>query len=365
MATLELKAGRPALVLAPMEGVTDAPMRALMSERGGFSFCVTEFFRVSQDVPYGRAFRVHAPEVRDGWKTPSGSLVQLQLLGGDADKLAETALRACRVGAPGIDLNFGCPAPTVNKHDGGATLLKYPERIREIVGAVRRAVPKDIPVSAKLRLGWDTIEPIHRNAEMAAEGGASWITIHGRTKTQGYMPPAYWGPIGEVRRRLGIPVVANGEIWTLDDMRRCRDETGSEHFMLGRSALADPTLVHTLARELGLPSPAPATETDWTSIFARFVYFCSLQSDSQYYALCRMKLWLRMVGHRHAYAWLDPLKRALSLEEFFARLPGGSVAAASLPKWFEPENPLDGTPNVRMRVNARRRVVGAVQPNVL
>ena len=83
-----------------------------------------------------------------------------------------------------------------------------PLRLRGIVETVRRACPPSIPVSAKLRLGFDDPESIHENSEMAAQGGASWITIHGRTKTQGYIPPAYWLPIGVVRRRLGIPVVA-------------------------------------------------------------------------------------------------------------------------------------------------------------
>src|SRR5207237_5465230 len=122
--------------------------------------------------------------------------------------------------------------------------------IRAIVAAVRAAVPEQVPVSAKLRLGWDDIHAIHVNADRAAEGGASWITIHARTKCQGYRPPAYWKPIGEVRSRLPIPVVANGEIWTLDDLRRCRDETGCQHFMLGRGAVADPALARAAAREL-------------------------------------------------------------------------------------------------------------------
>src|SRR5207248_5721486 len=113
--------------------------------------------------------------------------------------------------------------------------------------------PSELPVSAKLRLGWDDMRAVHVNAERAAAGGADWVTIHARTKCQGYRPPAYWKPLGEVRARLGVPVVANGEIWTLDDLRRCREETGCQHFMLGRGALADPTLGRTAARELGIP----------------------------------------------------------------------------------------------------------------
>src|SRR5262249_48036181 len=152
---------------------------------------------------------------------------------------------------------FGCPAPTVNRNDGGATLLNHPCRIREIVSAVRSAVPKDIPVSAKIRLGWDSIDQVYENASMAAEGGASWLTIHARTRTQGYQPPVFYHPISVVRESLSIPVVANGDVFSLDDFLRCRDETGCMHFMIGRGALARPSLSYEIARELGLPSQEP------------------------------------------------------------------------------------------------------------
>ena len=320
---IQVSHGAPALILAPMEGVTDAPMRAIMAERGGFSFCVSEFFRISQDVPYARTIAQHVPELRNDSRTPSGVPIQIQFLGGNAAKLAEAAVRAVSVGASAIDLNFGCPAPTVNRNDGGATLLKYPQRIREIVGAVRTALPGSIPVSAKLRLGWDSMDDIYQNAEMAAQGGASWITIHGRTKTQGYTPPAYWEPIGEVRRRLSIPVVANGEIWTLEDFRRCRDVTGCQHFMLGRSAMADPTLVHQIARELGMPAPAPSP-IDWYNLLKRFAVLCEPFADNPMYTLCRMKQWLRMASNRKEIPWIASVRTQQTLEDFFMAVRAGS-----------------------------------------
>lgn len=314
-----LKAGKPAILLAPMEGITDAPMRALLTERGAFTLCVTEFFRISQDVPHAKVIADHVPELKNDSKTLAGTPVQLQFLGGDPDKLAEAASRACIVGATAIDLNFGCPAPTVNRHDGGATLLKYPERIRTIVAAVRNAVPPEIPVSAKMRLGWDSIDPIHKNADMAAEGGASWITIHGRTKVQGYTPPAYWKPIGEVRRRLSIPVVANGEIWTIDALKRCRDQTECEHFMIGRSALADPTLPHKIAAELGINSPE-VLPIHWPTLFKRFAELCEPYADNPNYTLCRIKQWLRFTSmgpQALDKVHVENLKRSKTLAEFF------------------------------------------------
>src|SRR5688572_12807473 len=140
-ASPSIQAGVPAIVLAPMEGVTDVTMRALLSELGGFSYCVAEFLRVSHSVPGPKVFRRHVPELVHGGRTASGLPVQVQLLGGDADTLAQAALVAVAAGAGAVDLNFGCPARTVNRHDGGATLLKHPERIRAIVATVRAAVP--------------------------------------------------------------------------------------------------------------------------------------------------------------------------------------------------------------------------------
>lgn len=297
-----------------MEGVTDAPMRATLTELGGFSFCVTEFFRISQDVPYVKAFHKHVPELATGAVTSSGVPVQVQLLGGNPEKMALSAVNAVKAGARAIDINFGCPAPTVNRNDGGATLLKYPERIRSIVSAVRAAV--SVPVSAKLRLGWDDVSDIHRNAEAAAEGGAMWLTIHGRTKAQGYRPPAHWEPIGEVRARLGLPVVANGDIWTLDDFRRCRDVTGCSHFMLGRSALADPWLAQDIALELGIPGTAAhASERQWLALLYRFREVAQPHGSSAYYVLSRMKQWLRM-GQLKS----PELNTSQTTEEFFERL---------------------------------------------
>jgi tRNA-dihydrouridine synthase C len=320
----------PALVLAPMEGVTDAPMRALQGECGAFTYCVSEFLRVSQSVPPAKVFLHHIPELRNGSVTPTGLPVQVQLLGGDAQLMAASALKAVECGAAAIDINFGCPAPTVNRHDGGATLLKYPKRIREIVAAVRAAVPKPIPVSAKLRLGWDSIDAIHENATMAAEGGASWITIHARTRTQGYEPPVYWPHIGLVRKRLGIPVIANGDIWNLADFHRCRDETGCARFMLGRGALGRPGLAGQVAAELGLRTPSPlegegevsplrtggSTSVDWHAELQKLIRWTSFHHPLTPEQLAkRMKQWLRMGAKCGTFERFDEIKRLRTAEE--------------------------------------------------
>lgn len=313
--------GQPALVLAPMEGVTDAPMRALMGEMGSFSFSFSEFLRVSHEVPPLHVFYRHIPELKAGCRTPTGLPVVIQLLGGDPGRLAAAALLAVEAGAFAIDLNFGCPAKTVNRHDGGATLLKYPYRIFDIVSTIRAALPPHVTLSAKMRLGWDNVEAIHENARQAEAAGASWITIHGRTKEQGYRPPAYWGPIGQVKRALKIPVIANGDIWSLADFKQCRLETGCEHFMIGRGALANPLLSRQIAAELGLVAAAPLTQypakEEWRPWLQRYAHWSAGHSlpDSRYLTR-RMKQWLKMAQTRGTIDWFDSIKRFEQYKDF-------------------------------------------------
>lgn len=320
---------RPALILAPMQGVTDAPMRGLQGEMGAFTFAVSEFLRVSQEVAPRKMFLRHVPELLYGACTPHGLPVHVQLLGGDPERMALSALNAVRAGARSIDINFGCPAPTVNRNDGGATLLKYPHRIRAIVAAVRAALPVEVPVSAKLRLGWDTLDAIYENACMAVEGGANWITIHGRTRVAGYAPPIFWEPIGKVRQEVPVPVVANGDIWTLDDFKRCQDITGCIHYMLGRGALVNPALPFEVAQALGIGSaPAPSAPItlsgeapNWPALLSKLVEWSIYYEMKNREAMMhRLKQWLKMAERFAGYPHFDRLKRFDRIEEFMSEL---------------------------------------------
>ncbi|MDB9941898.1 tRNA-dihydrouridine synthase [Pseudomonadales bacterium] len=231
------------LVLAPMEGVVDLHMRALLTSLGGLDGCVTEFVRVSnRQVLPERTFRKHCPELDTNSRTASGTPIKLQLLGGCPQTLADNARKAAELGAIAIDLNFGCPTKTVNNSNGGACLLQYPEQIYAIVDAVRRNVPPSIPVSAKIRLGFNDRSLFMENAQAVAAAGAFELTVHARSKADGYKPPAYWEYIGQIREALEIPVIANGEIWSPQDWQRCVDQTGCDDFMLGRGILARPDL---------------------------------------------------------------------------------------------------------------------------
>ncbi len=312
----------PAIILAPMEGVTDAPLRALLTRTGFYDYCVSEFIRVSETVLNQKNFERSVPELLNPEslksKTSAGVPVLVQILGGDPERLALSALNAVKAGALGIDLNFGCPAPTVNRHDGGATLLKYPHRIEEIVRKLRDALPAHITVSAKLRLGFDDPDAIYENAKRAEQGGANWITIHGRTKLQGYIPPAYWKPIGAVKKSLSIPVIANGEIWSLEDLKRCQEESGCIHFMLGRGALAFPTLAGEIRNHLGLKPvlvnqkhtlPNSLSPLAWANVFE--AYNCEPN---------KIKQWARYLNHKRKVEWWDQIKTAKQTSEILSRL---------------------------------------------
>ena len=225
-----------------MEGLADFWVRQALTDIGGYDWCVTEFVRVSGSLLPPRVFYRWCPELRSGARTRAGTPVHVQLLGSDPACMADNAARAVELGAQAIDLNFGCPAKTVNRHRGGAVLLDEPELVHDVVSAVRRAVPAALPVSVKMRLGNNDAEVALDNARAVAAAGAAWLTVHGRTRQQGYTPPAYWDRIGQIREAIDLPLIANGEIWNAEDALRCQRESGCVDLMLGRGAVADPFL---------------------------------------------------------------------------------------------------------------------------
>jgi tRNA-dihydrouridine synthase C len=237
------------ILLAPMEGLLDHLLRDTLTQPGstacessGIDACVTEFIRVTSTLlPEARFHRV-VPELRNQGRTPSGVPVRVQFLGSDPACMADNAAHAAALGALGVDLNFGCPARVVNRHGGGAALLNDPPLMRTIVRAVRQAVPAAVPVTAKMRLGCDTPDFALECAEALADGGAAELVVHARTRSDGYRPPAYWEWIARIREHVHIPVIANGEIWSVDDARRCRAVSGCDDLMLGRGAVANPAL---------------------------------------------------------------------------------------------------------------------------
>lgn len=230
------------VLLAPMEGLLDCVLRDILTRVGGVDLCVSEFVRVSGSVLPNRTFQRIVPELNNACQTTSAVPVRVQLLGSDPSFMALNAARLAALNPAGIDLNFGCPAKTVNRHGGGSVLLREPERIRELIAAVKAAIPNDMLLTAKMRLGYEDKSLALDCARAMQDGGAQELVVHARTKVEGYKPPAHWEWIGRIQDVVTIPVIANGEIWTLADYQRCREISGVEDVMLGRGMVANPGL---------------------------------------------------------------------------------------------------------------------------
>lgn len=295
------------IVLAPMEGVIDAPMRRLLTGIGGYTRCVTEFIRVSDVLLPEKVFFRLCPELETGGTTEHGIPVYSQLLGSDPHALAINAQRAVKLGAPGIDLNFGCPAKTVNNSLGGSILLKDPSHVAHIVRVVRDAVHGDIPVTAKIRLGYDNHESLQEIVGGIRRAGATELAIHARTKFDGYKPPAWWSSVKSVMSENDTSTYINGEIWSVEDGVKARQDSGCQHLMLGRGALARPDLAYQIACAHRGQMHEPLI---WETI-SHLVETQFLRSDSQS---------LRHIGNR-TKQWLAYLKRSYTeADDLFTRL---------------------------------------------
>lgn len=290
------------LLLAPMEGLLDFVLRDILTRVGGIDRCVSEFIRVSNTVLPDRVFLRYIPELANGGRTLAGVPVRAQLLGSDPICLADNAAALAAMGPAGIDINFGCPAKVVNRHGGGAALLDEPELVGRIVAAIRAAVPAHMPVSAKMRLGYNDDGNRIACAQAIAEAGACELVVHARTKADGYRPPAYWQRVQEIRDVVKIPVVANGEIWTVEDALRCRAESGCDQLMLGRGIVADPGLAFAIrAADGDTSAPKEVTWPELLPLIAEFwTLVCAALEERQ--KAGRLKQWLNFLRRRYPEA---------------------------------------------------------------
>ncbi|CAM7486292.1 MULTISPECIES: tRNA dihydrouridine(16) synthase DusC [Phytobacter] len=285
------------VLLAPMEGVLDSLVRELLTEVNDYDHCITEFVRVVDQLLPAKSFYRICPELHHQSRTPSGTLVRVQLLGQYPEWLAENAARAVELGSWGVDLNCGCPSKLVNGSGGGATLLKDPELIYRGAKAMREAVPAHLPVTVKVRLGWDSGARQFEIADAVQQAGASELVVHGRTKEDGYKAERInWQAIGEIRQRLSIPVVANGEIWDWQSAQDCMAATGCDAVMIGRGALNVPNLSRVVKEN--------APRMPWPEVVAMLQKYTRLekQGDTGMYHVARIKQWLGYLRKEYAEA---------------------------------------------------------------
>ncbi|MDD5334006.1 MAG: tRNA-dihydrouridine synthase [Rhodoferax sp.] len=314
------------IYLAPMEGVLDFVLRDILTRVGGVDRCVSEFIRVTHTLLPDRVYTRAVPELLNGGRTLAGVPVRVQLLGSDPVCLAENAARLATLGPDGIDLNFGCPAKVVNRHGGGATLLDQPELLSRIMSAVRRAVPAQLPVSAKMRLGVNDASRAVESALAIEAGGASELVVHARTKADAYRPPVYWERIADIRAAVHIPVLANGDIWSVQDALRCRQLSGCDGLMLGRGMVSDPGLA--LAIQAAVAQREPPPGVSWQillPLIADFWRLVCLRLERRQQA-GRLKQWLNFLRRRHpeaelAYLALRGVSEPAAVERWLAAAP--------------------------------------------
>jgi tRNA-dihydrouridine synthase C len=219
-----------------MEGVGDRCFRKAMASVGGFDEGVTDFLRVPANAHVkSLACQYQANEI-----TPIP--LAAQIMGSDPDLLAAMAQEIEKRGAPRIDLNCGCPSKTVTGRGAGSTLLKDPAFLHENAKAIVKAV--SIPVTVKMRSGFEDISLFKENLLSAQESGISYLTLHPRTKVEGYGPPANWDLIAEAKQLLKIPVVGNGDILNVADALRMLAHTRCDALMIGRGGLINPYIFH-------------------------------------------------------------------------------------------------------------------------
>ena len=288
------------VVLAPMEGVMDHLMRDLLTQVGNYDLCVTEFVRVVDQVISDKAFYRYCPELIDagpyGSTTRAGTPVRVQLLGQYPEYMAENAAKVIELGSNGVDINFGCPSKAVNNSRGGAILLKDPENLYQIIKAVKNAVPSDTIVSAKIRLGYEDKTLAIENGQAVEAAGANELTVHARTKLEGYKPPAHWHWIAKIKNEISIPVIANGDIWSLDDAIKCREVSGCKDIMVGRGALTIPNLGKVIKQE--------STVMPWHEVQALLLNYTQFETrgDKSKYFPNRMKQWLKYLKNYYSEA---------------------------------------------------------------
>src|SRR5689334_12905504 len=261
-----------------MAAVTDLPFRTVAEELG-VGFTITEFLSA------------HALAVGDK-KTSAkmtasldGRQFGVQIFGREEDKMGEAAKMAVAIGASLVDINMGCPAKRVVAGECGSALMREPAIAQRLVKAVKDAIPAHVPVTVKHRAGWNQD---NRNAPDFAcamvEAGAAMITVHGRTRTQGFSGRSSLAIIRQVRDAVprGVPVIGNGDVVSLGDYRRLRDETGCDGVMIGRGALGNPWLFRSIrALERAQADPGAPTPAERLRVVLRHVELALAHSSDR------------------------------------------------------------------------------------
>ncbi len=228
-------------LLSPMDGYSDLPFRALCRELGS-AVSYTEFVKVEDILN-----RLDYVEEKLAFSEAERPLA-IQIYGDDPDTILAGALQAQARGPDFIDINMGCPAKTIAARGAGVGLMRTPDKIARIFDLLRSHL--DIPVTGKIRLGWDDESRNYLEvARLIEDGGAAALAVHGRTKVQGYGGQADWDAIAEIVEALEIPVIGNGDVYTVADIDAIQHHTGCQAVMIARAAMSNPWIFMGLDRQ--------------------------------------------------------------------------------------------------------------------
>ena len=240
---LPLPEGRPLLILAPMQDITDLEFWRVLSRYGGPDLYYTEYFRVHADS------RPEKHILRSIRENPDGRPILAQMIGQDIPALCRTAELLQREKIAGIDLNLGCPAPIVCRKEAGGGLLRNPGKIDAILGELRRAV--QLHFTVKTRIGFDSPEEFPRLLDLFRQHPLDALTVHGRTVREMYRPVVHYDAIAHAARLMPCPVFANGDVRCVESAGRIVAQTGARGLMIGRGAIRNPWLFTQLREAAG------------------------------------------------------------------------------------------------------------------
>ena len=270
----------PPLLLAPMAGLTHSALRQIMQGFGGVGLLSTEMLS-AKSLPAENP-RVSPYLVRSA----SEKLLSYQLLTNSAKELAPAIDKLHEMKADAVDLNMGCPAPSVGRIGAGIRLMEQPEEVRRIVSEARRRT--SLPLTAKIRIGTDLDDgKLQAFCVMLEEEGVDMLSVHARLKHESFARKPRWESIRRVKERLTIPVIANGGIFSVEDARHCLRVSGADGLMLGRGAAIRPWLFAEISREV-FGSPVSEPDVCLPAVYGRYVdLLCGLFRPE--YRLGRLK----------------------------------------------------------------------------
>ncbi len=303
---------RPALVLAPMQDVTDLPFMRVLARRGPPDWFVTEYFRVHPDS------RLNKYILRSICENETGRPIFAQMIGRDIPNLVRTARELCEYPIAGVDLNLGCPAPVVCRKDAGGGLLRSPEKVGEILAALREAIPGRFTV--KTRLGYHSPDEFPSLLEVFRRHSLDGLTIHGRTVMDRYKTPVRPGFVKTAVEAMSCPVIANGNVVDPATALAYHGETGAAGLMVGRGAIRNPWIFQQIqAAFLGEPVPVP-THRDLSAYIADLSEELAREAPDFHPLLHiqRMKKTLVYIGEGLPEGFSHGIRRMKTPEEFDA-----------------------------------------------